>query len=366
MSAGKAVALIAMGSTALVQALTSSHPDLASFVVQDPSFNAILGANASITLLHNATEPLFHEGAVYLAESDTLLVSSNRIELPEGQVDASTSNQVIKFSAVRGVSSSNPTVEPLSTADINNPNGGWLDPAFSSSSNSSSSSSAAVLWTAQGSKTTTAGIFTIPDPINAPNESYPLVTDFYGRPFNGPNDVATRPGDSPTTVWFTDPDYTYAQGLRDAPQLRNQVYRYEVASNTTRVVADGFEQPNGLAFTADGSILYITDASANTETPLNPQGTATIYAFDVVAAGGFLANRRVFAFAPVGLPDGIKVDADGNVWSGTGSGLVVWNAQGTLLGEVRIEGGSANFGFAEAEKTVFVLGETLLWKVQLG
>lgn len=350
-----ATALLAMGSSALAR-FTLSNPDLASFAVFDQRFNSILGTNASIQLIFNATEALFHEGPVYNATGDTLFASSNRIALPAGQADDSTSNQTVKLSAVRGVSSpdlSAITVEPLSTATITLPNGGTAHLGGSG-----------MLFTAQGSKTGTSGVYSIPDPLHSPNASVPVVTSFAGRQFNSPNDVVVNPADG-GTIWFTDPSYGSAQGIRGAPQLPNQVYRHDPATSSTRAVADGLRQPNGLAFDAAGAVLYVTDASA--DAAADPAGTATIYAFDVVRSPGtFLANRRVFAFAPQGIPDGIKVDARGNVWSGTGAGVVVWDQAGTLLGQITVAGGASNFGFGATESTVFVLGEKLLWRVQLG
>lgn len=348
-------AMMGSSSSALAQTFILSNPDLGSFSVQDQGFMTILGANASLTLIHNATEPLFHEGGVYNATADTLFVSSNRIVLPAGQVDDSTSNQTIKMSAVQGVSSLDPagiTVSPMDTSTITLPNGGAAHVGASG-----------LLWTAQGSKTTTSGIYSIPDPVNAPNVSIPLVTDFFGRQFNSPNDVVANPADG-GSIWFTDPDYGVSQGIRNAAQLQPQVYRYDPASNTTRVMADELEEPNGLAFNADFTTLYVTDASADAAT--NPGGTASIYAYDVTTAPGpFLSNKRLFAFAPVGIPDGIKVDSKGNVWSGTGSGIVVWNSAGTMLGQITISGGASNFGFGATESTVFILGEKLLWRAQL-
>ncbi|KAI3390742.1 hypothetical protein diail_8768 [Diaporthe ilicicola] len=349
----KATALAAMGTRALAE-LTSTHPDLAGFAVYDQSFLDIVGASASIELIYNATEPLFHEGGIYDAAGDRLFVSSNRIPLPAGQSDESTSGQTIKLHAVTGVSSEVATLEALDTSAIILPNGGVADKA----------SPGAILFTAQGTKTAAAGIFSVPDPLNSPNVSEAVVTSFMGRPFNSPNDVVVNAADG-NTVWFTDPSYGSTQGIRGAPRLPNQVYRHDRAANTTRVVADGFQQPNGLAFNADESALFVTDAGADAEA--NPAGPATIYKFDVVydAPGTFLANRRVFAFAPAGLPDGIRVDAAGNVWSGTGSGVAVWNEAGDLIGQITVSGGAANFGFGKTEQTVFVLGEKLLWRVKL-
>lgn len=354
MSLFRTTSLLAMGSSALAQ-FTLSNPDLASFSVFDQGFNDILGTTASIQLIYNATEALFHEGPVYNATGDTLYASSNRLALPAGEVDASTSNQTIKLTAVHGVSSADTsamTLSALSTADITLPNGGVAHLGGSG-----------MLFTAQGSKTGTSGVYSIPDPLHQPNASVPVVTSFAGRQFNSPNDVVVNPSDG-GTIWFTDPSYGSAQGIRGAPQLPNQVYRHDPATNATRVAADGFQQPNGLAFDAAGDVLYVTDASADAAT--DPTGAATIYAFDVVRAPGtFLTNRRVFAFSPQGIPDGIKVDAKGNVWSGTGAGVVVWDKAGTLLGQITVSGGAANFGFGANESTVFVLGEKLLWRVQL-
>lgn len=351
----KTSALLALSSQALAQ-YTLSNPDLANFAVYDQSFQTIIGSNASIQLLYNATEALFHEGPVYNVTGDTLYASSNRLTLPDGQVDASTSNQTIKLTEVQGVSSSDVasiTIQNLDTSTIHLPNGGVAHLGGSG-----------MLFTAQGTKTATSGIYSIPDPLNAPNQSFPVVTEFLGgRQFNSPNDVAVNTADN-GTIWFTDPDYGYKQGIRNSPQLPNQVYRYDPVTNSTRVVADAFQEPNGLAFNADFSVLYVTDAN-NDDT--NPTGPATIYAFDVVTnkPGTFLTNKRVFAFSPKGIPDGIKVDSKGNVWSGVGTGVAVWNDAGDLIGEITISGGAANFGFGATESTVFVLGENLLWRVKL-
>lgn len=346
-----------MGSSVLADAYTygSTNPELASFVVIDEAFRDILGDTASISLIYNASEPLFHEGAVYIAESDALYVSSNRIQLPEGVVDESTSNQTIKLSVVSNVSADNTssiTIDVLDTAGIPLPNGGIL------------TTDSGLLWCSQGTRTTSGGIFTIPDPVNAPNQSFPVVTSFFGLDFNGPNDVVTFPGDDHRTIWFTDVDYTVTQGLRDVAEVKNHVYLHDPVTNSTRAVADGFEKPNGLAFNADGSTLYVTDANKDADT--NPQGASGIYAYDVLTSPGpFLANKRLFAYAPLGIPDGLKVDSKGNVWAGTGAGVVVWDENGTVLGEIAVEGGSANFGFGKSENEVFVLGEKHLWRVQL-
>jgi gluconolactonase len=63
-----------------------------------------------------------------------------------------------------------------------------------------------------------------------------------------------------------------------------------------------------------------------------------------------------------GVPDGIKVDIYGNVYSGCGDGIHVWSPGGVLLGKVLIPGGVSNFCFGKIGE-IFALNETRLWKV---
>jgi gluconolactonase len=75
-------------------------------------------------------------------------------------------------------------------------------------------------------------------------------------------------------------------------------------------------------------------------------------------------NRRVFAFADEGWPDGIKCDVYGNVYSGCGDGVEVWNSGGTLIGKILVPGGVANFCFGR-DGEIFMCAEQKLWRVQL-
>jgi gluconolactonase len=93
---------------------------------------------------------------------------------------------------------------------------------------------------------------------------------------------------------------------------------------------------------------------------------ATIYAFDVVTYSGspFLVNKRLFAYAADGYPDGIKCDVFGNVYSGCGDGVEVWNAGGIHIGTIAVPGGCANFCFGR-DGEMFICAEQRLWRVQL-
>jgi gluconolactonase len=95
---------------------------------------------------------------------------------------------------------------------------------------------------------------------------------------------------------------------------------------------------------------------------VNDALTCYSYAFDVIRWHGsdFLSNRRVFAFADNGIPDGIKSDMEGNVYSGCGDGVNVWNAGGTLIGKIVVPGGVANFCFTRPGEIV-MMNEKKLW-----
>lgn len=91
-------------------------------------------------------------------------------------------------------------------------------------------------------------------PRKAPPKA--MVTNFYGRDFNSVNDVVVA---KDGCIWFTDPCYGNEQDFRQRPKLPNQVYRFDPKNGDLRIVADGFGRPNGISFSPDESLCYITD-----------------------------------------------------------------------------------------------------------
>lgn len=77
-----------------------------------------------------------------------------------------------------------------------------------------------------------------------------------------------------------------------------------------------------------------------------------------------LQNRRVFAMADTGVPDGIKCDVHGNVYAGCGDGLNVWSPGGALLLKILVPGGVANFCFCE-QGELMLLNEHKVWMLRL-
>lgn len=184
-----------------------------------------------------------------------------------------------------------------------------------------------------------------------------VVDHWFGLPFNSPNDVVEK---SDGTIWFTDPAYGSLQGFRPKPLIGDFVYRYDPADDSVTVVVDTFKKPNGLCFSPDESILYVNDSGAI-------EGPNTYYvdlphhirAFDV-ADNSHLVNERLFAVVTPVIPDGLKVDSQGRVYSSSGTGVQVFDATGRILGEI-LAGGVANFCFGgPGNNMIFMMCDTAI------
>jgi len=178
----------------------------------------------------------------------------------------------------------------------------------------------------------------------------PLVTHYEGRRINSPNDVAVAPDG---TIWFTDPTFGIImpnQGGLAEPELDHRsIFRFDPTTGALGRMAD-FEEPNGLAFTADGATLYVSDTSLSLgEVPGFEAGSKhEIIAFDV-AADGALSNRRFFCHTDHGYPDGFAVDARGWVWATAADGVHIWSADRRKLGFIPTPAVASNCTFGGAD-----------------
>ncbi|KIK36698.1 hypothetical protein CY34DRAFT_811073 [Suillus luteus UH-Slu-Lm8-n1] len=198
----------------------------------------------------------------------------------------------------------------------------------------------------------TSGRALLPPSIVRINPSPPydttvLLDNFLGRQFNSLNDIKILPGTE--IIFFTDPTYGWMNGFRPEPMLPSQVYRFDPSTGQVRVVADQFVHPNGIAFTADGKGVFITDTGViGGFLGTNQTLPATIYQFDVDPRTQSFTNRRVFAYSDSGIPDGIQLDTMGNVYSGCGEGVHVWNAEGALIGKFYVNSTAAQMIFTKS------------------
>jgi len=177
-----------------------------------------------------------------------------------------------------------------------------------------------------------------------------LVDAFNGMKLSSPNDVVVR---SDGTIWFTDPEYGLAGRKKATPG--NYVYRYDERSQTLTPIVTDMANPNGLCFSPDESILYV----ANSGKP--PQ----IRAYPIRSSAPAQTEGRVFASIDKGIPDGIRCDELGNVWSSSGDGVQIFSPAGQLIARVLLPESAANLAFGgPAGRTVFMTARTSLYSVE--
>lgn len=168
-----------------------------------------------------------------------------------------------------------------------------------------------------------------------------LVDSYKGKRLNSPNDVVVK---SDGTVWFTDPPYGILSDYEGYKSEQEQdgcyVYCFDPATDELKVVADDFNKPNGLAFSPDKSVLYISDTGRSHD----PDFPAHIRMFDVSGKNN-LKNGKVFTDIDDGLSDGFRIDVEGNVWTSAGHGVHVYNPAGALLGRIRTGKAVSNVTF---------------------
>lgn len=189
-----------------------------------------------------------------------------------------------------------------------------------------------------------------------------LADQFQGKRLNSPNDVVVHRDGG---VWFTDPTYGILsdyEGFQAEPEQEGSfVYRIDPLSGVIACVASDFVQPNGLAFSPDGKTLYVADSARSHD----PQAPHHIRAFEVIDASG-LGASRVFAVIEPGIPDGFRIDVQGNLWTSAGDGIQCFAPDGTLLGKIRLPEKVANLTFGGPRRNrLFIAANTSLYMIHV-
>lgn len=187
-----------------------------------------------------------------------------------------------------------------------------------------------------------------------------LADRYQGKRLNSPNDVVVK---SDGSIWFTDPTYgirsDYEGRKAEAEQASRNVFRLDPASGELTSVVDDFGQPNGLAFSPDETRLYVADSAVSHD----PSAEPIIRVFDVVE-GKRLTNGRVFCRLDAGLPDGFRLDTEGNLWTSAGDGVHCFAPDGTLLGKILVPQTVANLTFGGPRKNrLFITATKSLYAV---
>jgi gluconolactonase len=182
-----------------------------------------------------------------------------------------------------------------------------------------------------------------------------LASHWGGLPLNGPNDLVI---DAAGGIYFTDPDYQNRQSVPEA------VYYISPTGGLSRLLT-GFGRPNGVILSPDGDTFYLASESQK-----------RIYAFDV-AADGSLSNQRLFARTDVDAngtqlpgigngPDGLTIDAAGNVYCAVQNAVFAWNPAGARLFSLPVSQDPTNVELGGRNgKTLYITAGTSLFSVPL-
>jgi len=166
-----------------------------------------------------------------------------------------------------------------------------------------------------------------------------LADRYNGKRINSPNDLVFK---SNGDLYFTDPPFGLPKAFEDPrKELPFQgVYRVSKDGQVSVLIRD-LKAPNGIAFSPDEKILYVSD--------VDPKRAAW-WAYDV-KEDGTVTNGRIFFDAtrwrkdPFFGPDGLKLDKDGNLFGARPGGISVFAWDGTHLGSIEIGGATSNLNW---------------------
>ncbi len=183
----------------------------------------------------------------------------------------------------------------------------------------------------------------------------PLATHYDGKALNSPNDVIC---DSKGRIWFSDP--SFGRIREDLGILRDQELPYQGVfrldpDGTLDLVADDFQQPNGLCMSADESRLFVNDSWGG-----------HIRVMDVTAEGK-LTNNSIWADVTgegEGVPDGMKTTTDDHILCNGPGGVHLFNADAECLGVILTPQKSTNFCFGGPDfRTLYITASTSVYRI---
>lgn len=191
-----------------------------------------------------------------------------------------------------------------------------------------------------------------------------LASSYQGKRLNSPNDVVVK---SDGSIWFTDPTYgidSDYEGDQATSEIgASYVYRIDPASGDIRAVATDFDKPNGLAFNADETKLYVSDTGLSH----GPDGPHHIGVLDLNSDGTALENGdAVFATCGSGVFDGFRFDRQGNIWASAGDGVHCYAPDGCLLGKIKLPVSVSNVEFGGPKRNrLYICATQSLYAVYL-
>ncbi|MAJ50130.1 MAG: gluconolactonase [Flammeovirgaceae bacterium] len=184
--------------------------------------------------------------------------------------------------------------------------------------------------------------------IDANKNIQVLLKDFQGKRLNGPNDLWIDPKGG---IYFTDPFYQRSYWEHTSPYLSSENVYYLSPKGTTKIVATGLDQPNGIIGTPDGSLLYVADI-----------GRQLTYNYQI-GTNGNLSNQKLFVAMG---SDGMTIDEQGNVYL-TGDGVSVFDSTAKKIEHIKIdEPWTANVTFGGPDRDIlFITASKAIYRLAM-
>jgi gluconolactonase len=304
-----------------------NYPNLGKIVRESPQLDPLLAADARIEVL--ASGFAWSEGPLWVKDGNFLLFS----DIPH--------NVVMKWKEGEGISTYLKPAGYTGVADYGDEpgsNGLALDPKGNLVLCEHGDRRMSVMYTNGGKRT--------------------LADSYQGKRLNSPNDAVYR---SNGDLYFTDPPYGLPKKWEDPRRELDfcGVYRLSSDGKLTLLTRE-MTRPNGIAFSPDEKTLYITQSDPD---------QAIIRAFPVLPDGS-LGKGRVFYDATAmvkqakGLPDGLKVDAKGNLFATGPGGVHILSPDGKLLGRIDTGEATANCAWGEDGSTLYVTAHKYLCRIR--
>jgi gluconolactonase len=308
----------------------SAFPNAGTIHMDSPALAALMDMNAPVEKL--AEGFIWSEGPVWISEGDYLLLS----DVP--------ANVIFRWSERDGLSE---FLRPSGYAG--NESGIFREPGSNGLIRGPYNS---ILMADHGSRAVAR--------LDLGTKTKTFLADRYqGKRFNSPNDLVLAKDGS---IWFTDPPYGL-EGLNQSPIKElpfNGVYR-RLPSGDIRLVDDKLTFPNGIILSPDERTLYVA---------VSDPEAAIIWAYALDTAGE-VKDKRVFADMTAlskqglpGLPDGMAIDARGNLFATGPGGVHVFSSGGQRLGRIDTGKAIANATFGEDGHSLFLASDDILVRVR--
>lgn len=197
-----------------------------------------------------------------------------------------------------------------------------------------------------------------------PKSTQILVDNWQGKRLNSPNDVVVK---SDGTIWFSDPQYgimSDKEGYKADSEIgADYVYRFDPKTQQLDAVITDTIRPNGLAFSVDEKLLYVTDTSASHD----HCGRHEIRVYQVNDKGdGISGDGKLFAGISPGLPDGFRLDKAGRLFVSSANAVQIFSPDRTLLAQILVPEVIANLTFGGKNFDIlYIVASTSLYCIQL-